>query len=249
MKALVAVFRRELGSRIDSPSALVVTLVFALVAQGLFFFLGHPIGDLRLPSFWAGRVASLQVVFAWLPLLFVGFVPALTMGAWAEERAAGTEELLLSWPLSGLSAAVAKFLAVWVFLGVALLVTILPLAWVVSGLGDLDWGVVWCGLFGAFLLGGACASVSLLLSALFREQLAAFLASALLLGLLWVAGLLVGALPAALAELVYYASPYAHFFDSAARGVFDVRDLIYHFALIAAGLIGTTLLVEGRRWR
>jgi ABC-2 type transport system permease protein len=249
VRGLLPVFRREFGARIDAPSALVVTLVFALVAQGLFFFMGHPIGDLRLPSFWAGRVASLQVVFAWIPLLFVGFVPALTMGAWAEERATGTEELLLSWPLSGLASSLAKFLAVWLFLGLALLVTILPLAVVVSSLGDLDWGVVWCGLFGAFLLGGACASVSLLLSALFREQLAAFLASALLLGLLWASGLLVANLPAALAEVVFYASPYAHFFDSAARGVFDARDLVYHGALIAAGIVGNTLLVEGRRWR
>ena len=249
MRALIAVFRRELLGRIDSPSALVVTLVFALVAQGLFFFLGHPVGSLQLPSFWEGRTASLQVVFAWLPLLFVGFVPALTMGAWAEERAAGTEELLLSWPISGAKAVVAKFLGVWVFLGIALAVTVLPLALVVSTLGELDWGVIGCGLLGAFLLGGACAAIGLLLSALFREQLAAYLASAMVLGLLWVGGLLVPALPQSWAEFVYYASPYAHFFDSAARGVIDARDLVYHGTLMLAGLIGNALIVEGRRWR
>lgn len=249
MRGLLPVFRREFGARIDAPSSLVVTLVFAVVGHGLFFFLGHPVGDLRLPSFWEGNAASLQVLFAWIPLLFVGFVPALTMGAWAEERASGTEELLLSWPLSGLASALAKFLAVWLFLGLALVITILPLAVVVSGLGDLDWGIVWCGLFGAFLLGGACAAVSLVLSALFREELAAFLASALLLGLLWASGLLVASLPPSLAEVVFYASPYAHFFDSAARGVLDVRDLVYHGSLIAAGIIGNTLLVEGKRWR
>ena len=249
MRALIAVFRRELLGRIDSPSALVVTLVFALVAQGLFFFLGHPVGSLQLPSFWEGRTASLQVVFAWLPLLFVGFVPALTMGAWAEERAAGTEELLLSWPISGAKAVVAKFLGVWVFLGIALAVTVLPLALVVSTLGELDWGVIGCGLLGAFLLGGACAAIGLLLSALFREQLAAYLASAMVLGLLWVGGLLVPALPPSWAEFVYYSSPYAHFFDSAARGVIDARDLVYHGTLMLAGLIGNALIVEGCRWR
>lgn len=249
MKAVCAILRRELGARFDAPSALVVTLVFALVAQGLFFFLGHPVGTLQLPSFWEGRTASLQVVFAWLPLLFVGFVPALTMGAWAEERAAGTEELLLSWPVSGARAVLAKFLAVWLFLGLALLVTVLPLAAVVATLGALDWNVVLCGLFGAWLLGGACASIGLLLSALFREQLAAFLASALVLGLLWVGGLVVPNLPPDWAEFVYYASPYAHFFDSAARGVVDARDLVYHGTLMLAGLVGNSMIVEGRRWK
>jgi ABC-2 type transport system permease protein len=248
MRGCLSVFRRELGARFDSPAALVVTLAFALVAQGLFFFLGHPIGDLRLPSFWDGGTASLQVVFAWVPLLFVGLVPALTMGAWAEERSAGTEELLFTWPISGVSTVVAKFLAVWCFLGLVLACTILPLALVVGGLGDLDWGTVWGGLLGALLLGGACSALGLFLSALFVEQLAAFLASASLLGLLWSAGLLVAALPAGLAELVYYVSPYAHFFDSAARGVFDLRDLAYHGSLILIGLWCNVLAVEGRRW-
>ncbi|MDF1798218.1 MAG: ABC-2 transporter permease [Planctomycetota bacterium] len=249
MRGAIFVYRRELGARLDSPAALVVTLAFALAAHGLFFFMGHPIGDLRLPSFWDGGTASLQVVFAWLPLLFVGLVPALTMGAWAEERSAGTEELLFTWPISSRGAVLAKFLAVWSFLAIVLAVAILPLALVVAGLGDLDWGTVFGGLFGALLLGGACSAISLFLSALFVEQLAAFLASASLLGLLWSGGLLVGALPASIAELVYYFSPYAHFFDSAARGVFDLRDLAYHGSLILIGLWCNVLAVEGRRWQ
>lgn len=249
MRGLVAILRREFASRIDSASALVVTLVFAVVAQGLFFLLGHPVGTLQLPSFWEGSTASLQVVFAWLPLLFVGFVPALTMAAWADERAAGTEELLLAWPVSGAKAVCAKFLGVWLFLGLALLITVVPLALVVASLGDLDWNVVGCGLFGAFLLGGACAAIGLFLSALFREQLAAYLASVLVLGLLWIGGLLVPSLPPEWAEFVYYASPYAHFFDSAARGILDARDLVYHGTLMIAGLTANTLLVEGRRWK
>ncbi|MDE0896543.1 MAG: ABC transporter permease [Planctomycetota bacterium] len=245
---VVWVFRRELGARFDSMSALTVTIVFALVAHGLYFFLGHPVGDLQLPSLWAGRVASLQVVFAWLPLLFVGLIPALTMGAWAEERASGTEELLFTWPVSGRASVLGKFLAVWFFLGLVLTVAILPLAIMVSSLGNLDWGTVFGGLLGAFLLAGACIAISLFLSSLFSEQLSAFLSSALLLGLLWSAGLLVHVMPPGLADAVFYTSPYAHFFDSAARGVFDLRDLIYHTSLMVLGLWCNTLVVEGRRW-
>lgn len=245
---LAWVFRREFGARFDSASALTVTVVFALVTHGLFFFLGHPVGDLQLPSFWAGGVASLQVVFAWLPLLFVGLIPALTMGAWADERAAGTDELLFTWPLSSRASVLGKFFAVWAFLGLVLAIVILPLGLVTSSLGNLDWGTVFGGFIGAFFLAGACISLSLFLSALFSEQLSAFLSSALLLGLLWSAGLLVHALPAGLADAVNYASPYAHFFDSAARGVFELKDLIYHVSLMAAGLWCNALVVEGRRW-
>jgi ABC-2 type transport system permease protein len=248
LSTMIWVFRRELGARFDSAAAITVTVVFGLVLHGLYFFLGHPVGDLQLPSLWAGRVASLQVVFAWLPLLFVGLVPALTMGAWAEERATGTEELLFTWPVSGRASVLGKFLAVWLFLGLVLTVAILPLGIMVGGLGNLDWGTVFGGLFGAFLLAGACISISLFLSALFSDQLSAFLSSALVLGLLWSAGLLVHVMPPGLAEAVLYTSPYAHFFDSAARGVFDLRDLIYHVSLMVAGLWCNTLVVVGRRW-
>ncbi|QDU85374.1 ABC-2 family transporter protein [Planctomycetes bacterium Pla163] len=242
-----AVARRELGAAIDAPSAWVAAGAFAIALQGLFFFAGYPIGDLRFPGLWEGRVASLQVLFAWLPPLFAVLAPAFTMGSWAEERRAGTEELLLTWPIASWQVVLGKFLASWLLLMTAAVVGALPATLVVASLGPLDWGVAASGALGAALLGAGCVAVGLVVSAAAREQLVAFLVAALLLTGMWSIALFLRVVPGELAEWFYLVSPQAHFLDSAARGVFDTADLVYYGALVALALLVNWRMVEARR--
>lgn len=248
MSAVLAVWRRELGAAFDSMTALVTTLLFVLTLHALFFLGGYAVGDLRLPGFWEGRSASLRTLFAWIPLLYVVLAPALSMGAWAEERKSGTEELLLTLPLKPRQAVLGKFLATWTLLCALLVVAVLPAAVVVGLLGPLDWSSVWGGLVGAAALGGACLALCLWVSSLSQDQLIAFLLSAVLMGLLWAAGPLADLLPSALASALHQASPATHFLESAALGVFDVRDLVYHGLFVFAGLSLNAIVVEGRRY-
>ncbi len=247
MSATLAVFRRELLGHFDSLVALVTTALFVVALDALFFFVGYAVGDLRVPSFWVGREATLRALFAWLPLLFVVLVPALTMGAWAEERRAGTEELLLTLPITTRAAVLGKFLSAWTLVVVLLVVAVVPVAAVVASLGPLDWGTVWGGLVGAAALAATCTALALWISALTGDQLIAFLVAAVLLGAFQGAGLLATLLPADLAALVHYANPATHFLDSAALGVLDLRDGVYHALLVALGLWLCVAAVERRR--
>lgn len=242
-----AVLRRELGAAIDAPSAWVAAGAFALALQTLFFFAGYPIGDLRFPGLWEGRVASLAVLFAWLPPLYAVLAPAFTMGAWAEERRGGTEELLLTWPIATWQVVLGKFLAAWALLMGTTLVAALPAAIVVASLGPLDWGTAFSGAIGAALLGAGCVAVGLVVSAAAREQLVAFLLSALVLAGAWSVALFLRVVPGELAEWFYLVSPQAHFLDSAARGIFDTADLVYHLTLTALALLVNWRMVEVRR--
>ncbi len=52
---------------------------------------------------------------------------------------------------------------------------------------------------------------------------------------------------AGLAPFLEQASPQAHFLDTAARGVLDLRDLVYFMLLTATGLVLNTVLIERRR--
>lgn len=248
MRGVGAIFRRELSGALTSPVAWLATVVLVLTLHLLFFFLGFPIGGRELPSFWIGRVASLDALFAWLPLFYAVLAPALTMGAWAEERRAGTDELLFTFPVRTRSLVLGKFLAAWVLLGGITTVAVLPVAWMVSTVGPLDWGTAWGGLLGAWLFGAVCVAIGLATSALSREELVAFLVATVLLGLLWSAGLFVRVLPGAVAEVAWYASPSLHFLESGARGVFDARDLVYYGLFVASGLLVNTAVLEGRRW-
>lgn len=249
MNRTLAVFRRELRSSFESPIAYVTIAVFVGVLDGLFFFLGYPVGRAPLPGLWEGGQASLIVLFTWLPLLLAFLVPALTMGTWAEERRGGTEELLLTYPLRTLEVVLGKFLASWSLVVLLVTLAVLPVAWTVSGLGDLDWATVWVGLCGAYLLGAGYVALAQLISSVTSEQLVAFLLGSLALGLLWLLRMLVGVLPAGLAEAVEYACPSTHFLGSAARGVLDLGDLIYFGLFVLFGLAANGIVIERRRWR
>lgn len=248
MKRILAILGRELRALFESPIAYVTIVLFVLSLSGLFFFVGYPIGKVPLPSLWEGGQASVIVLFTWLPLLLAFLVPALTMGTWAEERGTGTEELLLTYPLRTREVVIGKFLAVWSFAALLIALTVLPVAWTVDSLGDLDWGTVWVGTAGAILLAAGYAAVSLPFSAATGEQLVAFLLGAITLALLWAARFTVDLFPAAFAGALEYAAPSSHFVESAARGVFDLRDVVYFGLLVVFGLNLNVLLVEKRRW-
>jgi ABC-2 type transport system permease protein len=249
MSRVLAVLRRELGAALDSGTAWVAAVLFIVGLHAAFFFLGFPVGDRRVPGFWEGRTASLQALFTWLPLFFALLVPALTMGSWAAERRAGTEELLLSHPVRPREVVLGKFLAAWIVAAALCVVCVVPLALVVARLGPLDWGVVASGLAGALLLAAGYIAIGLFASALVSEELSAFLLSAGLLVALWSASLFVRALPAGLAEIAWYASPPVHYLDTVSRGVIDARDALYHALLVVLGLALNTTVVAGRRWR
>lgn len=241
--------RRELRSAFESPVAYVAIGLFVLLLPALFFFLGYPVGVVPLPGLWEGGQASLIVLFHWLPLLLAFVVPALCMGSWSEERRAGTEEVLLTYPVSVAAVAGGKFLASWLLAFLMTALATLSAALTVAALGDLDWNTVWVGLLGAAFLLAAYVAVAQCLSAASGEQLVAFLLGALALGLAWSLPLFVRILPGGLAGLLEAASPTQHFLGSAARGVVDLADLVY-FALVAIAALGVNvLLVEGRRCR
>ena len=241
------VLRREWSGYFSSPLAYVLIAVFVVVQSMLFFFIGYPIGPVPLPGLWDGGQASLLTLFTWLPLSLALVIPALTMGAWAEERRAGTEELLLTFPLKPWEWVLGKFLAAWSVVMLLVLMVTLPLAVTVSGLGDLDWSTVSVGLLGAAGLVAAYCALALGCSALTAEQLVAFLISTLVLGSLWLLRMLVSFAPANLASFLEQASPQAHFLDTAARGVLVASDAVYFLLLMGAGLVWNTVLLERRR--
>ena len=249
MSRALAIFRRELRASFESPIAYVTIALFVLVLDGLFFFLGFPVGRVPLPGLWEGGQASLIVLFTWLPLLLAFLVPALTMGSWAEERRAGTEELLFSYPLRTREVVLGKFFASWTLVALLVALAVLPVAWTVASLGELDWATVWVGLGGALLLAAGYVAIAQLVSSTSGEQLVAFLLGALVLGLLWLLRMLVAVLPSRFAAAVDYACPSTHFLESAARGVLDLRDVVYFVLLAAFGLALNGMVVEGRRWR
>lgn len=172
------VAKRELTGYFASPVAYVFTCFFLLLSASFTFMLG---------GFFPRNEASLVSFFLWHPWLYMFLVPAVGMRLWSEERRTGTFELLLTMPITAGQAVLGKFLAGWLFLGLALLLTF-PMIVTVASLGNPDGGVVVCAYLGSFLMSGAFLAISGMTSSLTRNQVVSFILSVVLCFLLILAG-------------------------------------------------------------
>jgi ABC-2 type transport system permease protein len=236
MEKIWMITKRELLSFFDSLIAYIMIIVFLLLS-GLFTWLyGSDV-------FFINQ-ASLQSFFsiAFWTLFF--FIPALTMRQIAEERRSGTIEMLLTKPVSEWQVIWGKFLATFLLICAALLLT-LPYYITVWSLGPIDHGAVWSGYLGLLLMSGAYISIGILASCLTNNQIVAFLL-ALFTGLFFhlIFGFISSYMSGTLALAVNYISLSGHF-ESISRGVIDSKDIIYFLSIIFLGtMFSEAILVK-----
>lgn len=244
MSPVIAVLRRELRSYFVTPVAYVFLVIFLVLSGILTFYAG---------DFYERGQADLQPFFVMHPWLYLILVPAITMRMWAEETKGGTLELLLTLPLSLSQAMLGKFLAAWLFIGLALVLTF-PIWMTVNYLGDPDNGVILAGYLGSWMMAACFIAIGACLSALTRSQVVAFILTALVCVLLILAGqpqvldFFSGALPRKLVNGVAHLSMLRHF-EAIARGVLDIRDLMYFLLSTLAWLVAGVLLLDLKRTR
>jgi len=220
-----------------------VFIVIFLVMAGVFtFYIG---------AFYDRGIADLDPFFNFHPWLYLFLVPAIAMRLWAEERRSGTVELLLTLPLTTWQAVLGKFLAAWLFVGLALLLTF-PVWLTASYLGNPDHGVIAAGYIGSWLMAGGFLAIGACMSALTRNQVVAFILSVvvcfgfLLSGLPMVTDLFSGWAPQALLDTIANFSFLAHF-ATISRGVIDLRDLVYFALVIVFWLLANTIVLEMKK--
>lgn len=239
MSAVRAIFRREFGSYFATPLASVFIVIFLMLAGAFTFYLG---------DFYEIGQADLQVFFRFHPWLYLLLVPAVAMRLWAEERKGGTLELLLTQPVALWQAVLGKFLAAWLFVGVALALTF-PVWITVNWLGDPDNGVILAGYVGSWLMAGAFLAIGGCLSALTRSQVVAFVLTVVVCLLLLLAGfplaldLVRALLPQSAVDAISGLSVLTHY-QAITRGVLDLRDVLYFLYSILAWLLATALVIE-----
>ncbi len=231
-----AVIKKELKSYYNSTMGYIITIVFLGLSSWLFF-----------KTFFLYGEASMRSYFNMMPVIFMLFIPAITMRQWAEERKLGTIEVLFTLPLKDTEILLGKFFASFVFLVIMLVLTItIPIS--ISFIGKPDFGEILTGYIGSLLLGAAYLSIGLFASSLTSSQIVAFILGLLFSFALFIVGesFVTMTLPPAIAPIVRYFGLGYHF-DSIARGVIDMRDLIYYLSVIVIFLYLTYIVIKERR--
>jgi len=242
MHSILTIYKRELSSYFSTPVAYVFIVIFLMLSGIFTFYLGG--------LFERGQ-ADLQPFFNYLPWLYLFLVPAISMGMWAEERKSGSIELLMTLPVSVTQAVIGKFLAAWLFIGIALLLTF-PLWITVNYLGNPDNPVIFSGYIAAFLMAGAYLAIGSCMSAITRNQVIAFIMSIvvcfgfILSGFPMVLDFFTGWAPQVLVNAISSMSFLSHF-NSITKGVIDLRDIIYFASFIGCWLFANVVLVEMKK--
>lgn len=238
----LAVARRELTGYFATPVGYVFIVIFVAVAGALPFYAG---------AFFERREATLENFFVFHPWLYLLLVPAVAMRLWAEERKTGTDELLLTLPISPTQAVLGKFFAAWAFIAIALALTF-PMWLTVNVLGAPDNGVIAASYLGSLLMAGAFLAIGSCMSALTNNQVVAFILAAAICFILTMSGLdlvLDWVRRVASSGVVAFVAnlSFLEHFSAITKGVINLRDLVFFVSTIAFWLFATVVAVDARR--
>ncbi|MDP6389763.1 MAG: ABC transporter permease subunit [Alphaproteobacteria bacterium] len=242
MHNTLIVFRREMVDYFATPLAYVFIVIFLALSGALTFFSG---------GFFERDLAALGAFFNFHPWLYLVLIPAISMRLWAEERRSGTIELLMTLPVTLGAVVVGKFLAAWCFAAIALALTF-PIWITVNYLGDPDNGVIMAAYLGSLFMAGGFLAIGAFVSALTKNQVIAFVVAAALcfvfiaMGTSVVQGMITEWAPVAIVEFVRSLS-FTNHFTAIARGMLDLRDVVFFGSVIALFLFLNALVIERKK--
>ncbi len=231
MRQVVHIFRKEFSAYFISPIAYIVISIFLLIT-GWFFF----------TTFFLFNQANLRTFYTLLPVVFAFVIPAITMRLISEELNIGSDEILLTMPVTYADVIFGKFLAS-VALVITMLIPTLAYPLTVSFMGELDWGPVLGGYIGAVFMGAAFSAVGLFASALTRNQIIAFIIGLAICFSLTLVDKMLFFLPQSLLGVFSYLGADFHF-QNIAKGIIDSRDILYFISVCFVGLFGAHLALN-----
>ncbi len=237
MRNVWVIAKREFVAYFTSPIAYVAISVF-LVVVGLKFFI--------VDEFFDVGQASLRSLFDLLPIFFLFYLPAISMRLVAEEKRAGTFELVMTLPISDAEIVLGKYLGALGFLVVTLLLTALyPV--LIATLGNPDIGIIVGSYLGIFLLGAAYLALGIMTSAWTTNQIVGYVLGAVLAAFLYFQDRLVGLFWVGARRVMEVGSMGAHYANFT-KGVVDTRDLVFFGSVIIFALLVATFSLTSRRW-
>lgn len=242
---MIQVLGKEFNSFLNSLIAYIVMGVF-LTAMGLLMWVFPETSVLDY------GYADMYTLFSLGPYVFIFLIPAITMRSFAEERKAGTMELLLTRPLSDMDIIVGKYLACFLLVLFALLPTVIYYFSVVAlgnPPGNIDTPGVIGSYIGLLLLGGVFCAIGVFASSLTSNQIVSFILAAFLCFIFFSGFESAALLDAWSAQtLIVKQLGLLYHYESLSRGLIDSRDLVYFLTLIALMLLLTRVTIGSRSW-
>lgn len=237
MRNFTAIYYKELKAFFNSPMAYIFLVIFALV-NGYFF----------TNTFFLFNQSNMRALFNIVPLVYLFFIPAVTMGLIAREKNIGTMELISTLPIKDIEFVLGKFLAGLTLIVIGLGATSIHFITLVNVGTNIDYGAVFTGYFGLILLGAVYSAVGTFASSVTDNQVVAFIIGVFIVLIFFLMDKMLVFIPSSLAGIVQYLSVEYHL-SNISRGVIDSRNLVYFGSVIGFFIFITKQVMEIRKWR
>ena len=237
MRNVLTIYKKEFFSYFTTPMAYIFLVVFALV-NGYFFS----------NTFFLIGQSDLRTLFNIVPMVYLFFIPAITMGLIAKEKNLGTMEVLSTLPIKDFELVLGKYLSSLSLIVVGLIFTDIHLITLMKFGTNIDYGAIFSGYLGLFFIGGVYAAIGIFASSLFDNQVVSFIIAVFIVLMFFLFDKLLIFVPSILSGLIQYLSVDYHF-SNIARGVIDSRNIIYFISIIGIFLFLTVQVLNSRRWK
>ena len=233
---MLAIFKRELRSYFTTPTGYIFAAIFLCASGFLFAFC-----TLQM------QTADVSSYFQFLMYAYIVIIPLLTMRSFSEEKKSGTEQLLLTSPVSLVSMVMAKFLAAFTMFFGTLLVSCIYFFTLGLYATDPNWAKVIGCTFGMLLVGMCFIAIGIFVSSLTDNLFTAALGT---IGIL--AGLVVVAIINSLIDVYFirvvfdWLSIYSRYLNFT-YGIFDIASAFYYISICVVFLFLTVRVYEKRR--
>ncbi|NQT96545.1 MAG: ABC transporter permease subunit [Candidatus Marinimicrobia bacterium] len=237
MRNVKILFLKELKSYFNSPMAYIFLVLFAIFS-GYFF----------TNTFFLINQSDLRSLFSIIPLIYLFFIPAITMSLIAKESNSGTMEIISTLPIKDVEFVLGKFLAATTLVIIGLGFTLVHFFTLLAVGTNIDFGAILCGYIGLILVGGFYASIGTFTSSLTDNQVVAFIIAITIVIVFFLLDKLLVFMPTGMSGLIQFISVDYHL-SNISRGVIDSRNLVYFGTMITIFLLTTVRILEMRKWR
>ena len=231
------ILRREIQSFFNSPMAYIFLVIFAIVS-GYFF----------TNTFFLFGQSDLRVLFDMIPLVYLFFIPAVSMGLIARENNIGTMETISTMPLSTYEFVIGKFLAGFCLIMLGLLATSIHFITLVFVGTNIDYGAIFSGYLGLALMGATFTSIGIYASSVTENQVVAFIVGVFIVLVFYMLDKTLVFAPQSIVGIIQFLAIDYHL-SNISRGVIDSRNIIYFLSMIGFFIYLTIQTLEVRRWK
>ncbi len=235
MKKIFTIAVKEIKSQFYSPVAYIIMFVFIIITSWFFS-----------SQVFIENKSNLSIIFSLLPMIFMVYIPVISMNSVAREKTTGTLEILLTLPVKSHEIILGKYLGVLFLLLVTLLFTSFYVLTIALVGRNIDWGVIGCGYLGMVLLGAFYASIGVYTSSLSKNPIIAFLLSFVIILFFYLIQFTLLFIPSGVAGFFQYLSVVYHM-ENIQRGILDTRNFVYFFSVIFVFLQMSILTIHKKQ--